>query len=57
VDENSIPCGWDSCEKKKKKNIVVPIVASIGGMFILSLTVMAILWGLRSRKKQDTTKG
>uniref|UniRef100_A0A2N9G8P4 Protein kinase domain-containing protein n=1 Tax=Fagus sylvatica TaxID=28930 RepID=A0A2N9G8P4_FAGSY len=56
VDENSIHCGSDSCEKKKKKNIVVPIVASIGGMFILSLTVMAILWGLRSRKKQDTTK-
>uniref|UniRef100_A0A2N9F2V2 Protein kinase domain-containing protein n=1 Tax=Fagus sylvatica TaxID=28930 RepID=A0A2N9F2V2_FAGSY len=56
VDENSIHCGSDSCEKKKKKNIVVPIVASIGGILILSFTVMAILWGLRSRKKQDTTK-
>ncbi|KAK7848842.1 lrr receptor-like serine/threonine-protein kinase ios1 [Quercus suber] len=56
VDENSIFCGSGSCNKKKK-NIAVPIVASVGGLFILSLTVVAILWGLRSRKQQHTTKG
>ncbi|XP_065632094.1 LRR receptor-like serine/threonine-protein kinase IOS1 isoform X2 [Quercus suber] len=55
VDENSIFCGSGSCNKKKK-NIAVPIVASVGGLFILSLTVVAILWGLRSRKQQHTTK-
>ncbi|KAF3962683.1 hypothetical protein CMV_012834 [Castanea mollissima] len=55
VDENSNFCGSGSCNNKKK-NIVVPIVASVGGLFILSLTVVAILWGLRSRKQQDTTK-
>ncbi|KAM3699759.1 hypothetical protein ACJW30_05G050000 [Castanea mollissima] len=55
VDENSNFCGSGSCNKKKK-NIVVPIVASVGGLFILSLTVVAILWGLRSRKEQHMTK-
>ncbi|XP_050285789.1 LRR receptor-like serine/threonine-protein kinase IOS1 [Quercus robur] len=55
VDENSNFCGSGSCNKKKK-NIAFPIVASVGGLFILSLTVVAILWGLRSRKQQHTTK-
>ena len=53
--ENSIICGSDSCEKKN--NIVIPILGSVGGLFILSLTVAAILWGHRKRKQQDKTTG
>nr|POF05211.1 isoform 2 of probable lrr receptor-like protein kinase [Quercus suber] len=55
LGENSNLCGSDSCEKKN--NIIIPIVGSVGGLFILSLTVAAILWGLRKRKQQDKTKG
>ncbi|KAE7999157.1 hypothetical protein FH972_003624 [Carpinus fangiana] len=40
--------------KNKKKNIVVPIVASLGGLLILSI-VAATLLGLR-RRRQDKTK-
>ncbi|KAK7823482.1 putative lrr receptor-like serine/threonine-protein kinase [Quercus suber] len=54
LGENSNLCGSDSCEKKN--NIIIPIVGSVGGLFILSLTVAAILWGLRKRKQQDKTK-
>ena len=52
---NSKLCGSGSC-KKKKKNIGVPIVASLGGLLILSLIVAATLLGLR-RKRQHKTKG
>jgi hypothetical protein len=41
---------------RKKKSIVVPIVASLGGLLILSLIVAATLLRLR-RKRQDKTKG
>ncbi|XP_059458239.1 LRR receptor-like serine/threonine-protein kinase IOS1, partial [Corylus avellana] len=50
---NSKLCGSGSC--KKKNNIVVPIVASLGGLLIISLIVAATLLGLR-RKRQDKTK-
>jgi hypothetical protein len=44
-------CGSGSC---KKNNIVVPIVASISGLLILSLIVAAILLRrFRRRKQQD----
>lgn len=55
LGENSNLCGSDSCEKNN--NIIIPIVGSVGGLFILSLTVAAILWGLRKRKQQDKAKG
>nr|POE80749.1 putative lrr receptor-like serine/threonine-protein kinase [Quercus suber] len=53
VDANLNVCGSGSC--KNKKNIVVPIVASVGGLLILSLIVAAVLWGLR-RKQKDENK-
>ena len=55
IDGNSNLCGFDSCEKKK--NIVVPIVASVSGLFILSFTVAVTWWGLRRRRQQNKTKG
>ncbi|XP_059458248.1 LRR receptor-like serine/threonine-protein kinase IOS1 [Corylus avellana] len=57
VGDNPNLCGSDSC-KQKKNNFVVPIVASLGGLLILSLIVAAIyiLLGIRRRKHQDKTK-
>ncbi|XP_050285787.1 probable LRR receptor-like serine/threonine-protein kinase At1g05700 [Quercus robur] len=49
VDENLNVCGLGSC--KKKNNIAVPIGASVGVLLILSLIVVAVLWGLKRRKK------
>ncbi|KAM4111035.1 hypothetical protein ACJW30_05G037500 [Castanea mollissima] len=49
VDENLNVCGFGSC--KKKNNIAVPIGASVGVLLILSLIVVAVLWGLKRRKK------
>ena len=54
VDENLNVCGFGSC--KKKNNITVPIGASVGVLLILSLIVVAVLWGLKRRKK-DKNKG
>ena len=50
VGENPNLCSSTSCtnEKTKKKNIVVPIVASVGG-FILLLTAAAIFWIINRR--------
>ncbi|GMY34473.1 LRR receptor-like serine/threonine-protein kinase IOS1 [Fagus crenata] len=50
VGENPNLCSPTSCtnEKTKKKNIVVPIVASVGG-FILLLTAAAIFWIINRR--------
>ncbi|KAK4590902.1 hypothetical protein RGQ29_021195 [Quercus rubra] len=53
VDANLNVCGSGSC--KNKNNIVVPVVASVGGLLILSLIVAAVLWGLR-RKQKDENK-
>ena len=54
VDANLNVCRSGSC--KNKNNIVVPIVASVGGLLILSSIVAAVLWGLR-RKQKDENKG
>ncbi|XP_040999965.1 LRR receptor-like serine/threonine-protein kinase IOS1 isoform X3 [Juglans microcarpa x Juglans regia] len=52
VGENPDLCGSRSC-KKKKNNIVIPIVASVvGGLLVLTLIVMAVFWGIRRRTKQ-----
>ncbi|KAL4625879.1 hypothetical protein ACB092_05G057100 [Castanea dentata] len=55
VGENSNLCASDPCERKKKKNIVVLILASVVGLLTLSLTIAAILCGLTRRKQQDKT--
>ncbi|KAB1218466.1 hypothetical protein CJ030_MR3G026346 [Morella rubra] len=50
VGENLNLCGSASCKKKNK--VVVPIVASVGGLLIVSLIVVALLWGLKRRRTQ-----
>ncbi|GLT69268.1 hypothetical protein SLA2020_414300 [Shorea laevis] len=54
VGDNPNLCGSGSC--KKKNSIVVPIVASLGGLLILSLIVAAILFVLRRRKNKIRLK-
>ncbi|KAJ7963126.1 protein kinase family protein [Quillaja saponaria] len=49
VDENPYLCSSTSC-KNKKNNIVIPIVASVGGFFILLFTATAIFWILKKKK-------
>ncbi|EXB74617.1 Putative leucine-rich repeat receptor-like protein kinase [Morus notabilis] len=51
---SSTPCTSGSCGKKKT-NFVVPLVASLGGVLFLILTLLAVLWAL-NRKKQQKTK-
>ncbi|KAK7844123.1 putative lrr receptor-like serine/threonine-protein kinase [Quercus suber] len=53
VDANLNVCGLGSC--KNKNNVVLPIVASVVGLLILSLIVAAVLWGHR-RKQKDENK-
>jgi len=52
LGDNPNLCGSGSC-KTKKNGTVVPIVASLGGLLILSLIVAAMLFGLRRRRKQQ----
>ncbi|KAL5575543.1 hypothetical protein UlMin_017242 [Ulmus minor] len=57
VGENSNLCTSSPCEtKKKKKNILVPVGASVGGLVILLLVAAAALFGLKMRKKTSVTK-
>jgi hypothetical protein len=57
VGENPNLCGSGSCKTKKNSTVVPLIVASVGGLLILSLVVAAILFGLsRRRKQQGKTK-
>ncbi|KAM4111032.1 hypothetical protein ACJW30_05G037200 [Castanea mollissima] len=46
---NPNPCVSSLC--KKKKNIVVPVVAAVFGVAILLLCGIALLWHLKRRKK------
>ena len=55
VGDNPNLCGSDSC-KKKKNSAVVPIIASIGGLLIMSLIVAAILFGIRKRRRKQQAK-
>ncbi|VVA41416.1 Hypothetical predicted protein, partial [Prunus dulcis] len=51
-----ISCGKDKKKKKKKDNFVVPVIVSVVGILILILTVAAVLWRLkRKRKHADVT--
>ncbi|XP_062155808.1 LRR receptor-like serine/threonine-protein kinase IOS1 [Alnus glutinosa] len=54
VGDNPNLCGSGSCKKKNTSNVVIPIVASVAGLLILSLIVAAIFLGLRRRKPQVT---
>ncbi|WRX25860.1 Protein kinase domain - like 10 [Theobroma cacao] len=49
VEGNSNLCASLSCEKKKKKTIVVPIAASVASFTVLIIT-FATLWRLKKRK-------
>lgn len=52
VDKNPYLCVSVPCkEERKKKNIVVPVVASVAGTFVFLLIVTAIWLGLK-RKQQ-----
>ncbi|PQP92361.1 receptor-like protein kinase [Prunus yedoensis var. nudiflora] len=52
VGENADLCASISCKKEKKKNIVIPIIASIGGFSILVVAAVAIFMGLKRGRKQ-----
>jgi hypothetical protein len=56
VGDNPNLCGSGSCKKKNSSNVVIPIVASVAGLLILSLIVAAIFLGLRRRKPQGKNK-
>ncbi|KAK7261756.1 hypothetical protein RIF29_28075 [Crotalaria pallida] len=53
VGQNPYLCESGEC-KKKKKNILTPLVASIGGLLILLAAVAAIFWNLKKRKPKVT---
>ncbi|XVE52000.1 hypothetical protein DITRI_Ditri02bG0085200 [Diplodiscus trichospermus] len=51
VDENQIPCTWESCmTTKKKKNVVVPIAASVASVLSVLIIVSALLWWFKTIK-------
>ncbi|XP_059458017.1 LRR receptor-like serine/threonine-protein kinase IOS1 [Corylus avellana] len=52
VGDNPNLCGSDSCNKKKS-NVVVPIVASLGGLLILAFIVAAIFLGIRIKRREQ----
>ncbi|KAK8706986.1 hypothetical protein V6N13_058055 [Hibiscus sabdariffa] len=49
VDEQNL-CSSGSC--KKKKNVVVPVVASVLSAFVLSVALI-LLWRLRRKRRQE----
>ncbi|KAJ4717972.1 protein kinase family protein [Melia azedarach] len=50
MDGNPNLCLSASC-KEKKNTFIVPMIASVGSLFILILAALAILWSLRRREK------
>ncbi|KAK7821762.1 putative leucine-rich repeat receptor-like protein kinase [Quercus suber] len=57
VAENPNLCPSISCTtEQKKKNIIVPIVASIGGFFILLLGAAGIFWIFKRIREQEGDK-
>ncbi|KAH1105007.1 hypothetical protein GLYMA_13G352900v4 [Glycine max] len=54
VGQNLYLCESGQCnEKKKKKNIVTPLLASVSGVLILVVAVAAISWTLKKRKPKE----
>ena len=55
MGENPNLCSSVSCtteQKKKKTNIIVPIVASVGGLFLL-LAAVGIFWIIKKTKERE----
>ncbi|XP_047147959.1 probable LRR receptor-like serine/threonine-protein kinase At1g51880 [Vigna umbellata] len=57
VDQNPYLCDQpDQCKPEENNSIVIPLVASVGGVLILLVAVAAILWTAKRRKvKGDST--
>ncbi|XP_017424520.1 LRR receptor-like serine/threonine-protein kinase IOS1 [Vigna angularis] len=56
VDQNPYLCDQPDQCREKNNSIVIPLVASVGGVFILLVAVAAILWTAKRRKvKGDST--
>lgn len=53
VDDQNI-CGSDTC--KKKKNIAVPIAASVSSVLVLLSAIIIIIWKLRRNKQSGNPK-
>ncbi|KAL0562310.1 hypothetical protein IC582_002762 [Cucumis melo] len=54
-NQNLEGCASDPCPKneEKKNNIIIPIVASIGGFLVVVAIVAITFWIIKSRKKQQ----
>lgn len=52
VGQNPYLCESGQCDENKKKNIVMPLVASVCGVLILLVAVAAILWTIKRRKRE-----
>lgn len=50
--ENTNKCNSAPCETKKKSNILVPIVSSVGGLALLLLAAAGILIAMKRKEKQ-----
>ncbi|TYK03867.1 putative leucine-rich repeat receptor-like protein kinase [Cucumis melo var. makuwa] len=48
----SVKCN-NEMEKKEKNKVVIPVVASIGGLFIIAIIAGIIFWIARSKRKQE----
>ncbi|XP_040999963.1 LRR receptor-like serine/threonine-protein kinase IOS1 isoform X1 [Juglans microcarpa x Juglans regia] len=54
VGENPDLCGSRSCKKKKNNTVILIVASAVGGLVVLSLIDVAILWGTKRRTKHDT---
>ena len=48
-------CLTSECEKtnkKKKSKVVIPVVASVGGLIIVLSLIAAAFWGRKDQRKQ-----
>ncbi|XP_062024336.1 LRR receptor-like serine/threonine-protein kinase IOS1 [Rosa rugosa] len=54
VGENENLCAAISC-KKKKNNVLIPIIAAVGGFAILFVVSVVILFSMRRKRKQVGT--
>lgn len=51
MDSDTNPCKSGSC-KKKKTQIVVPVVAAVAAVSFLLCAALVTLWVIRKRKQQ-----
>ncbi|XP_027344321.1 putative leucine-rich repeat receptor-like protein kinase At2g19210 isoform X2 [Abrus precatorius] len=50
VGQNPYLCESSQCNEKKKKSILIPLLASVCGILLLLVTVASTLWTLQRRK-------